>query len=91
MDEILRISDEVTIMRDGKWVQDHAGKDLTMGTIIKAMVGRELTNRFPPKDNHPGQVCLQGRASCRSLYGNNAIQDISFTVVAKARSWAWLD
>ena len=50
MDEILRISDEVTIMRDG---------DLTMEEIIKLMVGRELTNRFPPKDNKPGEVILE--------------------------------
>jgi methyl-galactoside transport system ATP-binding protein len=79
MDEILRISDEVTIMRDGKWVQTSPAKNLTMGTIIKAMVGRELTNRFPPKDNHPGQVCLEV-SHLSSLYGNNAIHDISFTV-----------
>ena len=51
MDEILRISDEVTIMRDGQWVATRHAKDLTMEEIIKLMVGRELTNRFPPKDN----------------------------------------
>jgi methyl-galactoside transport system ATP-binding protein len=79
MDEILRISDEVTIMRDGKWVKTAAAKDLTMGAIIKAMVGRELTNRFPPKDNHPGKVCLKVE-HLSSLYGNNAIHDISFEV-----------
>ena len=56
MDEILRISDEVTIMRDGQWVATRHAKDLT---IIKLMVGRELTNRFPPKDNKPGEVILE--------------------------------
>jgi len=79
MDEILRISDEVTIMRDGKWVQTSKAKDLTMGAIIKAMVGRELTNRFPPKDNHPGEVALEVN-HLSSLYGNNAIHDVSFTL-----------
>ena len=59
MDEILRISDEVTIMRDGQWVATRHAKDLTMGEIIKLMVGRELTNRFPPKDNVPGDVILE--------------------------------
>ena len=54
MDEILRISDEVTIMRDGQWVATRHAKDLTMEEIIKLMVGRELTNRFPPKDNVVG-------------------------------------
>ena len=59
MDEILRISDEVTIMRDGQWVATRNAGDLTMGEIIKLMVGRELTNRFPPKDNVPGDVILE--------------------------------
>ena len=59
MDEILRISDEVTIMRDGQWVATRNAGDLTMEEIIKLMVGRELTNRFPPKDNKPGEVILE--------------------------------
>ena len=58
MDEILRISDEVTIMRDGTWVATRPAGDLTMDEIIRLMVGRELTNRFPPKTNTPGEVIL---------------------------------
>ena len=59
MEEILRISDEVTIMRDGTWVATRPAKELTMDEIIKLMVGRELTNRFPPKTNQPGEVILE--------------------------------
>lgn len=58
MDEILRISDEITIMRDGQWVATHPASEMTMEKIIKLMVGRELTNRFPPKKNKPGEVIL---------------------------------
>ena len=58
MEEILRISDEVTIMRDGQWVETKHAAELTMDEIIKLMVGRELTNRFPPKTNKPGDVIL---------------------------------
>ena len=58
MEEILRISDDVTIMRDGQWVATRPAKELTMDEIIRLMVGRELTNRFPPKTNHPGEVIL---------------------------------
>ena len=47
MEEILRISDEVTIMRDGQWIATRPAKELTMNEIIRLMVGRELTNRFP--------------------------------------------
>lgn len=59
MEEILRISDEVTIMRDGKWVATEHARDLTTDKIIKLMVGRDITNRFPPKTNVPGEVMLE--------------------------------
>jgi methyl-galactoside transport system ATP-binding protein len=59
MEEILRISNDVTIMRDGQWVATRPAKELTMDDIIKLMVGRELTNRFPPKENVPGDVILE--------------------------------
>ena len=58
MEEILRISDDVTIMRDGQWIATRPAKELTMNEIIKLMVGRELTNRFPPKTNKPQDVIL---------------------------------
>ena len=58
MEEILRISDDVTIMRDGQWVATRPAGELTMEEIIRLMVGRELTNRFPPKTNEPGEVIL---------------------------------
>ena len=58
MEEILRISDDVTIMRDGQWVATRPASELTMDEIIRLMVGRELTNRFPPKTNQPGDVIL---------------------------------
>ncbi len=59
MAEILRISDDVTIMRDGKWIATKAAKELTMDEIIKLMVGRELTNVYPPKTNKIGDVLLE--------------------------------
>lgn len=59
MDEILRISDEVTIMRDGQYVGTWDAKDLTTDTIITKMVGRELTNLFPQKENVPGEVVFE--------------------------------
>ena len=58
MDEILRISDDITLMRDGAWVATRPASELTMDEIIRLMVGRELTNRFPPKTNKPGEVIL---------------------------------
>jgi len=59
MDEILRVSDDVSIMRDGQYVGTWESKDLSIDTIIAKMVGRELTNLFPPKDNVPGEPILE--------------------------------
>ena len=59
MDEILRISDEVTIMRDGQYIGTWPAKEMTTDMIITKMVGRELTNLFPERDNHPGEVVFQ--------------------------------
>ncbi len=58
MDEILRISDDVTIMRDGQWVDTRPAEGLTKEQIIRLMVGREMTNQFPPKNNQVGDVLL---------------------------------
>lgn len=59
MDEILRISDEVTIMRDGQYIGTWDAKELTTDTIITKMVGRELTNLYPERENVPGEVVFE--------------------------------
>ena len=75
MEEILRISDEVTIMRDGQWVATKAASELSMDEIIRLMVGRELTNRYPPKDNVIGDVSLEVR-NLTAMYSH--LRDVSF-------------
>ena len=59
MEEILKISDEVTIMRDGTYVGTWPSSELTTDLIIQRMVGRELTNRYPPRTNVPGETILK--------------------------------
>ncbi len=77
MEEILKISDEVTVMRDGKHIATEPAAELTMDRIIKLMVGRELTERFPPKHNKVGEVVLE----VEGLTARYApIRDVSFKV-----------
>ena len=59
MDEILRISDEVTIMRDGQYIGTWDARELTTDFIITKMVGRELTNLYPKRENVPGDVVFE--------------------------------
>lgn len=53
MDEILRISDDITIMRDGKKVGTWPALEMTIESIISNMVGRELNDLFPKRDFKP--------------------------------------
>ena len=76
MAEIKRISDEITIMRDGQWIATRPTAELEMNDIIRLMVGRELTNQFPPKTNKPGEVYLE----VKDLSGQyNRLRDVSFS------------
>ncbi|MGX4599264.1 galactose/methyl galactoside ABC transporter ATP-binding protein MglA [Faecalimicrobium sp. JNUCC 81] len=59
MEEILKISDYVTVMRDGQLIDTKEAGELTIDNIISMMVGRDMSNRFPKKDNHPGEVILE--------------------------------
>lgn len=76
MDEIFKICDEVTILRDGKWVNTVKIKDTDMDQLVTMMVGRELTQRFPEKRNVPKETIL----TVEHLTAKNqpSIQDISF-------------
>lgn len=61
MEEILRISDEVTVMRDGRLIATEPKGELTTEKIISLMVGRELNERFPKKSNSIGETVLEVR------------------------------
>ncbi|MGN0983187.1 MAG: sugar ABC transporter ATP-binding protein [Candidatus Limivicinus sp.] len=75
MAEIKRISDYITIMRDGTHVATRPADELEMNDIIRLMVGRELNNQFPPKTNKPGEVYLKVE-NLSAQY--SLLQDVSF-------------
>lgn len=77
MEEILKISDEVTIMRDGQYVGTWESKDLTTELIINRMVGRDMTHRFPTADYEPTkEVVLKVENLCSPL--KRSFQNVSF-------------
>ena len=77
MEEILRISDEVTIMRDGARVATRAASDITTDEIISLMVNRPLTNRYPKKECAVGSLLFEARG-LRSKF--SGIKDVSFSL-----------
>lgn len=78
MDEILRISDEVTIMRDGKYIGTWPAKELTTDAIITRMVGRELTNLYPQRNNKPCEEVF--RVEGFTSINPRSFRDVSFSL-----------
>ena len=78
MDEIKRIADDITIMRDGTYVGTWPASELTTDQIIAKMVGRELTNVYPERKNEPGEVILEVNDLC-SIH-ENSFQHVSFNL-----------
>lgn len=78
MEEILAISDDITVFRDGKWIVTEPAENMTNAKIIRYMVGRELTSRFPPKVSEPHEVILD----VQNLTGKfqPTIQDVTFNL-----------
>lgn len=77
MEEILKISDEVTIMRDGRWIATESAREITMDEIIKYMVGRELTERYPVREAELGEPLLKVEQATAFTKG---FHDINFTL-----------
>lgn len=76
MEEIKAISDDITILRDGKWIATESVANLSTNQIINMMVGRDLTNRFPPKDNVVKECIL--KVDGLTAAKQPSINDISF-------------
>ena len=76
MDEIKRIADDITVMRDGGYVGTWPAAEMTTEQIIATMVGRELTNVYPDKDNEIGDVVLEVKDLC-SIHPKS-FQHVSF-------------
>ncbi len=74
MDEVFKISDFVTIFRDGKLVNTLPAGELDRDKLITLMVGRELTEMFPKEHAEIGEVVL----SVSGLNRGGVVQDVSF-------------
>jgi len=61
LNEVLKIADTVTILRDGKTISTYDVKKdkLTEEMMIRDMVGRDLTTRFPERKSIPGDVVME--------------------------------
>ena len=75
LEEVFRISDRVSVMRDGQYVATRLTKETNRKELINLMVGRELKESYPARMNPPGEIALE----VRNLSGNGD-REISFSV-----------
>ncbi|MCC8065683.1 MAG: sugar ABC transporter ATP-binding protein [Clostridiales bacterium] len=78
IDEILQISDEITIMRDGKLVGTWPASEMTTDLIVSRMVGREMNERYPQKNHTPGETFL--KVEGLTSPNPHSFQNVSFEV-----------
>lgn len=64
LDEIFKIADTITVLRDGQTVVTKDKKDFTQNQLIANMVGRELSQMFPRVEHTPGEVVFEMRNWC---------------------------
>jgi len=78
MDEIFRIADEISVMRDGRMMGTFPAAELDEARLINLMVGRDTTHRFPDVSATPGEVCLE--VSGLTSSDPRSFKDISFSL-----------
>jgi ABC-type sugar transport system ATPase subunit len=76
MDEVFRLADRISVLRDGRLVCTRPASEFTPETLIAQMVGRELAQVFPPVTTVPGETLLE----VRGLTREPAYRDVSFTL-----------
>ncbi|MGI5849683.1 MAG: ATP-binding cassette domain-containing protein, partial [Christensenellales bacterium] len=57
--EVLKIADSITILRDGKTVDTMVREEVSEDRIIKSMVGRSMTERFPKRSHQAGDIFFE--------------------------------
>jgi len=75
LEEVFRISDRVSVMRDGRYIATRVTAETNRKELIRLMVGRDLTESYPRRATAPSEVALE----VRHLSGNG-VRDISFSV-----------
>lgn len=76
MDEIFRIADDITVIRDGQMVESGPAKNFTIDRVISLMVGREVTDLYPKNVADIGGAVLE----VKNLTKRGKYENVSFSL-----------
>jgi ribose transport system ATP-binding protein len=76
--EIFELADEVTVLKDGRYVDTRNVSEVTMEDLVKLMIGRDLKDVYPKRAEAPGDVLLE----VNNLSRTKLVHDISFKLHA---------
>jgi ABC-type sugar transport system ATPase subunit len=83
LEEVFRLADTITVLRDGRTVGTSPAAELDESRVIAMMVGREVNQIFPPRDHEPGEVVFEARnvtVEDPNVPGKLLVDDVSFSV-----------
>jgi len=83
LDEVFRMSDRITVLRDGRTVGTEQTSALNEATVIARMVGREVGDIFPVPDHAQGEVLFEARkftVEDPNVAGKRLVDAVSFAV-----------
>ncbi|MFJ8258259.1 sugar ABC transporter ATP-binding protein [Peribacillus asahii] len=76
LEELLEISDHITVLKDGKYVDTVVTSSINKEELVSLMVGREITQLFPERKAKIGKEILK----VENLSAGNLVKDVSFSV-----------
>jgi ribose transport system ATP-binding protein len=82
MEEIMRLSDDITVVRDGSYITTREKKDATIEALIAMMVGRDMEEIYPPRDVPAPELSAPPVLAVKGLSRDGEFNDISFDVRA---------
>lgn len=77
LEEIFEISDRITVLRDGEWIGTKATSELDIDSLIQMMVGRKMSQRYPPRLTSEGEEEI---LRVVNLSRGEEFKNISFTL-----------
>ena len=78
LEEIFQICDEITVLKDGSYVDTVKTADITQDDLVRLMVGRTMENYYPERHSKIGEMVFEAK----HLYAGRQVQDVSYNVRA---------